>query len=499
MMAKSSLFLSLVQDAADPRLRKGELIYRNVARAIFDGTLAPGTRIPSSRALAADWRLSRNTVDEALSRLLDEGLLTRRVGSGSWVSPVVSWHSPRGTAVKRMPNKATDHTLRAVSAISHELVTLRAADAVPRIVAFAAGMPDLAYFPVETWARIAARRLRKDGRSLLAYMPALGYEPLRQAVSHYLATARGVLCEPSRLMIVNSSMQALDLIARVLLEKSDEVWVEDPGYPNVRSTLSMTGATVIPVPLDDDGLSVERGRDGGSAPALVHVSPTFQFPSGCTMSMSRRAELLNFADRTGAWIVEDDYAHEFAYDGPPLAALFSLDRNERVLYVGSFTPTMFPSLRLAYVAIPESLVDAFLSVRGQLDEHTHGVDQATLADFMNAGHFAGHVRHMRAVYRARRDVLVRTARRHFAPDMRLGPTRGGMTAALHLPSSIPDQRFCADAFEGTGLILTPLSRFRMKAELNGALLGFTAVDEGAIVAGVKALADWRRQWTPPSA
>jgi GntR family transcriptional regulator / MocR family aminotransferase len=488
-MPKSNLFLSLTQDAGEPVLRKGELIYRTLVRAILDGTLPPATRIPSSRVLADDWRMSRNTVDDALSRLLDEGLLTRRVGSGSWVSDTIPRRGSAHAIVKRRPNDAARRTLRAVSTVSHRLIDLRAGNPVPRVVPFAAGMPDLDHFPVEIWARVAARRLRKDGRALLEYLPSLGYEPLREAICRYLATARGIVCESSRLMIVNSSMQALDLVARVLLEKGDEVWVEDPGYPNVRSTLSMTGAVVVPVPLDDEGLSIERGRRLSRQPALIHVSPTFQFPMGCTMSMARRAELLNFADARGAWIVEDDYAHEFAYDSPPLAPLFSLDRSERVLYVGSFTSTMFPSLRLAYIVMPEALVEAFLAVRGQLDDHTHGVDQATLADFMDAGHFTGHVRRMRAIYRARRDVLAKAGKRHL-PAGALAPIHGGLTAVLHIPASVGDRRFCADARDATGLILTPLSRFGVHAKVNGSLIGFAALDVGAIASGMKVLGRW---------
>ena len=290
-----------------------------------------------------------------------------------------------------------------------------------------------------------------------------------------------------QLMIVNSSMQALDLIARVLLEQGDAAWVEDPGYPNVRSTLAMTGAAVAPIPLDEEGLSVERGRAICPEPALVHVSPTFQFPMGVTMSLARRAALLDHAGRCGAWIVEDDYVHEFAYGVPPLTALCSLDRSERVLYVGSFTSTLFPSLRLAYLRVPRMLVEAFVAVRSQLDDHTHGLDQAVLADFMDAGHFAGHVRRMRGIYRERRDALVAAGQRYLPQELRLVRVQGGMTAPLHLPAAIADQKFCDGAFDRGKLILTPLSRFGVSEKANGVLLGFTALEARAIGPAMKKL------------
>lgn len=496
-MANSDIFLTLAQDPSEPALRKGELIYRTVARAILAGTLAPGTRIPSSRALADDWRISRNTIDDALLRLLDEGLLSRRIGSGSWVAENAPRRVTPHAAVMRSPNVAAHRALRSVSAVSHRMIDLRSRNAVPRVLPFAAGMPDLNLFPVEVWARVAARRLRQNGRALLEYMPPLGYEPLRQSICRHLATARGIACDASQLMTVNSSMQALDLIARVLLEKGDAAWVEDPGYPNVRSTLVMTGVEVLPIPLDREGLSVERGFAICARPALVHLSPTFQFPTGVTMSMKRRMELLSHADGCGAWIVEDDYAHEFAYDAPPLAPLYSLnrglDRSERVLYIGSFTSTLFPSLRLAYVLVPKTLVEAFIAVRSQLDDHTHGLDQAALADFMDAGHYAGHLRRMRGIYRTRRDALVASASMYLPKEARLASVRGGMTAALHLPMTVADKKFCDLAFERAKLALTPLSRFGVAARINGVLLGFAALEEKAIVAAMKKLGQFYRQ------
>ena len=494
-MPSADLFLALDQDPTGPLLHKGELVYRTVARAVIDGLLAPGTRIPSSRALATDWGIARNTIDDALSRLLDEGLLTRRVGSGTWVATDVTQRLPAGRrAVIRKPSDVAHRALRSVSGIGHHMIRLRSREAVPRVVPFAAGMPDLDLFPVDVWSRVASRRLRQDGRALLGYLPPLGHEPLRQSIARYLATARGIVCDASQLMIVNSSMQALDLIARVLLEKGDTAWVEDPGYPNVRSTLAMTGVTVKPIPLDVEGLSVEHGEAIDARPALIHVSPTTQFPTGLSMSINRRMALLQHADRCGAWVVEDDYAHEFVYRGTPLAPLVALDRNERVLYVGSFTSTMFPSLRLAYVLLPRALVEAFVAVRSQLDDHTHGIDQAVLADFIDAGHFTGHVRRMRRVYRERRDALLAAAAAHLPDDVRLGRVDGGMTAALPIPRLPDDRAFCAEAAEVANLSLIPLSRFSAHDRTRGVLLGFTALEPRAITSAMRRLGQFCRTY-----
>jgi len=285
-------------------------------------------------------------------------------------------------------------------------------------------------------------------------------------------------------MILTSSIQGLDLIGRVLAERGDEVWVEEAGYPNVSVSLSMSGVKPVAIRVDEEGLDISAARARSRTATLVHVAPACNYATGAQLSAKRRLELLQWAEGTGAWIVEDDYQGEFVHEGRPLETLYSLDRGARVLHLGTFTNSMFPSLRLAYLVIPTAMCAVFAAVRSQLDDHTHGFAQAVLADFIDEGHFASHLRRMRALYRERRDALVDACDRHL-PRATLGPTFAGMNAALHLPRSMPDRSLREQGAQA-GLALMPLSRFH--PALNGLHLGYTALTPAAIRDGARRLA-----------
>jgi GntR family transcriptional regulator/MocR family aminotransferase len=322
---------------------------------------------------------------------------------------------------------------------------------------------------------------------LLGYFPSLGHSPLREATARHLASTRGIACDPAQVMILNSSMQAADLIARVLLERGDAVWIEDPCFPNLRSVLSMSGARIVPVPVDAHGLAIDEGARRG-APALVYVTPSCQYPTGVVLSLERRLALLRHAETCGAWIIEDDYQSEFTYTGRPVASIHSLDRSERTLYIGTFTNSVFPSLRLAYVVLPSPLVPVFEAVRRQLDDHTHGAMQAVLADFMDGGHFNAHLRRMRLLYHGRRDALIAACARSLPATAILGPATSGMNAALHLPARFADVGVAARA-AAAGVRVQPLSRYASGTKAgNGLLLGYTALTERRIAAGIARLA-----------
>ena len=289
-------------------------------------------------------------------------------------------------------------------------------------------------------------------------------------------------------MVLNSSMQAVDLVSRVLLERADSVWIENPCFPNLRSVLAMSGVRIVPVPVDAHGLDVQEGVRRAPSAGLVYVTPSCQYPTGVTLSLERRLALLRFAESSGAWILEDDYQSEFTYAGRPIASLHSLDRNERTLYVGTFTNSVFPSLRLAYLVLPMALVPAFEAVRRQLDDHTHGYMQAVLADFMDGGHFSAHLRKMRSLYHERRDAIVAACAHSMPGTVALGPATSGMNIALHLPAQVPDQAVAARA-AASGLRVQPLSRYASGLlSLNGLLLGYTALSERRITAGIARLA-----------
>ena len=477
-------FLPLQAGPATAGLSLRALIHRNCLDAIVDGRLAPGDRLPSARQLAADWRVSRNTVDDALAALQAEGLLERRVGAGTFVAST----APRSRRAPRTPSAFGREALTQLSRWSRDASIAHAPGASPESQAFVGGLPDVELFPHDLWRRLTSRRLRTSARTLAGYLPPLGLPALQAATARHLAAVRGLACEPGQVLILNSTMQAADLIARVLLERGQAVWIEDPSFPNLRASLALSGARLVPVPVDAHGIDVASGMARAPQAALAYVTPTCHYPLGMSLSMERRHALLDWAARSGAWIVEDDYQSEFLYEGRAHAPLASLERNGRVLHVGTFTNAVFPSLRLAYVVVPAVLVDVFAAVRGQLDDHTHGLAQAVLADFIDGGHFAAHLRRMRSVYEARRDALVRACARDLPAGATLGPAKGGMNAALLLSVPGPD-RVVADAAARRGVRVLPLSRYALRSRAwRGLLLGYAALDEAAIRAGVSRLA-----------
>jgi len=463
-------------------------IYKTCLAGIVDGRLAAGARLPSARQLAHDWRISRNTVDDAIAQLHAEGFLVRRVGDGTFVAP-----QPRSTPLartkRRPPSALGRKALAGVSAWGRSATSSYTPASVPRAEPFLAGMAALDAFPLALWRRLAARRWRIGGGALLGYFPSLGHGPLCEATARHLAIARGVECDPGQIMILNSSMQAVDLVARVLLERTDSVWIEDPCLPNLRAVLAMSGARIVPIPVDAHGLDVKEGARVAPSAALVYVTPSCQYPTGVTLSLERRLALLRHAELSGAWILEDDFQSEFTYQGRPIASLHSLDRGERTLYIGTFTNSVFPSLRLAYVVLPRNLVPVFEAIRRQSDDNTHGYMQAVLADFLDGGHFSAHLRKMRSLYHERRDALVSACARWLPDTVTHGPATSGMHVALRLPARLPDQAVAARA-ASAGLRVQPLSRYASGTHRhNGLLLGYTALTERRITAGIARLAE----------
>ena len=278
--------------------------------------------------------------------------------------------------------------------------------------AFRAYEPAIDLFPAGLWARVASRVLRRAPRSLYGHGNAAGYQPLRRAIAEYVGASRGVRCSPEQIIVTLGVQQAVDLIGRFLLATGDQVWMEDPGYSGALQTLRATGARIVPVPVDGDGLIVKTGRKLAPKAKLAYVTPANQFPMGVTMSADRRLELLRWAASANAWIVEDDYDAEYRYVGHPVAALQALDNCGCVIYVGTFTKMLFNALRLGFMVLPERLVEAFVSARSFVDRHPPTLDQAILAEFITEGHFGHHLRRMRQTYAERIDVLKTAADKH---------------------------------------------------------------------------------------
>jgi GntR family transcriptional regulator/MocR family aminotransferase len=410
--------------------------YRRVREMILEGAVAPGGRLPSSRTLAADLGVSRNTVEAAFSQLEDEGYITRRVGSGSYVSPGLPEQRPAGRrhprtsefAEPRPPRLKRVAGLAALSSRGRIAAAPGPSPDADADATFGVCRPGLDVFPLQAWNRLHARISRHGPRALLDECPPAGLFELRQAVAEYLNSARGVRCESGQVIMVTSTQQALDLAARLLLDPRDKAWVEEPCYTGATAALRNAGATLVPVRVDEEGLDVDHGFRSAPDARLAYVTPSHQFPRGVTMSLERRLALLAWAERANAWIIEDDYDSEFRYAGRPLAALQGLDVSHRVLYAGTFNKVMFPALRLAYLVVPPDLVELFAAARRWLDGHSSAITQRVMADFITGGHFGLHIRRMRDVYRERRDALYDAVGRYAADEILLGPSDAGMHA-----------------------------------------------------------------------
>lgn len=457
-------------------------LYGELRAAILGGRLSAGTPLPSTRALADELGVSRNTVVLAFDQLAAEGYVEGAPRSGSRVAPSL----PRQAVAPRSARLVAPAELsgRGRAIAETPLPGMARGGTPPR--PFRIGIPALDEFPRALWGRLFARRWRRG--PVLAYGDVSGYAPLREAIAEYVPAARGARCTPDQVIVVNGSQQGVDLAARVLLDPGDPVWVEDPGYGGARIALLAGEARLVPVPVDPDGLAVAEGRRLEAGARMAYVSPSHQFPLGVTMSAARRLELLRWAAEAGAWVLEDDYDSEFRYDARPLASLQGMDREGRVIYVGTFSKTLFPALRLGYLIVPEPLVDAFRAARAAADRHSPVVDQAVLADFLVEGHFARHVRRMRRLYAERQDALIEAIRDRLGGRLEASRRPAGMHLVAWAKPGDDDLRLSEQAF-GAGVEAVPLSRYAMRPSARGGLLlGWAGYSPPALREGVERLA-----------
>ncbi|HXY19544.1 MAG TPA: PLP-dependent aminotransferase family protein [Gemmatimonadales bacterium] len=470
----------------------------SLREAIVGGRLAPGSHIPGTRVLASDLGVSRNTVNGALAQLRAEGYVVARARTGTFVNerlpdlPVPAARTgtaaPPRSARERARARSTPRPVpvSARSALLSGLPIAAGRSLVEPARPFQTGVPALDAFPWGLWARLFGSRARRAGAALSGYGSVHGYRPLREAIAAYVAAARGARCTAPQIVVTAGAQQGLDLVARVLIDPGDAVWLEDPGYPAARGVFAAAGARVVPVGLDAEGL--QPAAAGTTAPRLVYVTPSRQYPTGITMSAARRLELLRRAAGGGVWIVEDDYDSEFRYASRPLPCLQGLDDAGRVIYVGTFSKTVFPGLRLGYLIVPEELVDAFGEARALCDRQPPGIEQAVLTDFLALGHFARHVRRMRALYEERRDALLTASRELLGERILFGDTAAGMLALAWLPPGVDDQatsrRLLAEGVEAP-----PLSSYAIRPlRRGGLLLGYAGYPPQALRAGVRRLA-----------
>lgn len=474
-------------------------LYEAIKEAILAGRITAGMQLPPTRQLAQLFGLSRQTVLNAYEQLMAEGYLSGAIGKGTFVCdnlpPMSETLRPARKAELRGPLRPLSH--RGKSFV-HPLAALNThPDGKPR--AFRMGMPGVDVFPFETWARLEARRWRQPSYQL-GYSHPAGYPPLRAALSAYLRASRGVQCEADQILITAGSQQALYLIATLLLAAGDAAWIEEPGYRGAHAALRAAGIRACPVPVDNEGLSVSSGAHKHPDAGLVYVTPSHQLPLGVTMSLSRRLELLAWAVRNKAWVVEDDYDSEYRYTGPPLASLQSLDKSECVIYVGTLSKVLFPGLRLGYVVLPPALVDAFARARAIIDRHAAIVPQIVLTDFITEGHFGRHIKRTREVYAERRAALLNAAGSLLSDHLLLGPADGGLQLSAMFRKQRNDETVMQEAFE-RGIEVRALSQFynaertpaEKKRSLSGLVLGFAAVSATEIEHGARVLRDLLEQ------
>ena len=492
---RASMLVDYLQrrfDRTDPG--SGEPDHRRLYRVLQEGILRdelqPGTRLPSSRQLAAELGIARNTVIHVYEQLGTEGYVVAGVGSGTFVADT----TPDRLNALPLPHMsampAAKTAAPTLSARGHTLV--RDAGASSRQWgAFMPGVPEVRMFPARIWSRLHNRLLRKPSPALLTYPVGSGYPPLRTVLADYLRTARGVRCEPEQIIVTAGIHPSLQLITQLLCDAGDTAWMEDPGYWGVRSVLVAAGVHIVPLPVDDEGMRFEwvARRKNTQPPKLIVISPSHQYPLGSVMSLARRRQLLATAQASGAWIVEDDYDSEFRYGSRPLPSLQGLDEGGRVLYMGTFSKVLFPSLRIGYLVVPPALVDAFTVGLAEMFRGGQILTQAVLADFIAEGHFVSHIRRMRGVYAERRETLLGAIRNEFGDALPVHDGASGLHLVLGLPPG-SDDVVVAEAALADDILTRPLSRYYQNASRrqSGLLLGYGHVETEAIAARFAVLA-----------
>jgi GntR family transcriptional regulator/MocR family aminotransferase len=462
-------------------------VYHALKSMIRDGRLAPAARLPSTRQLAADLRISRNTVMLAYEQLLAEGYVVSRDRATSSVASTVPT-----SAVPAASRPKPGHPAP-VSTYARRLIRLLAAPPArstrPGLrYDFRYGEPSIDEFPREIWRRLLAARARRPARDALGYAPPAGYAPLRAALAEYLKRARGVVCEADQIVITNGSQQGFDLAARVLLDPGDVAAVEEPHYPGVTIPFEAAGARLARTPVDGDGLQTHRLPPRAR---VAYVTPCHQFPTGVIMPLERRLALLAWAARAGSWVIEDDYVSEFRYEGHPLEALQSLDRDGRVIYVGTFSKTLFPALRIAYLVLPRSLVPSFVAAKWATDRFSATLAQEALTDFITTGQFERYLRRAGHRNAARRRALIGALRQYFGDRVEIAGENTGVHLVVWLNDVRPrDLAAVIARARSAGVGLYSVAPFHASPpQRAGLLFGYASLTEADIRAAIRRMAD----------
>lgn len=460
-------------------------IYQAIREAILSQLLPSAMQLPSSRDLARELGISRNTVTYAYEQLIAEGYLETRAGSGTFIADTTPDQIPENRL--NAPPLTDPSGESELSAHGAQLIQ-QAGVSDLQWGAFMPGVPDVTLFPNKIWSRLQNKHWRRSRAELLTYGDAGGYLPLREAIAEYLRMARSVNCNASQVIITTGIHQSLDIVVKLLGEHGDSAWVEDPCYWGTRSVLNSLGIKPVPIPVDAEGMRM-RLANLRQPPRFICATPSHQYPLGMVMSLSRRRMLLEYAAQRKVWIIEDDYDSEFRYGSRPLASLQGMDTDGRVLYMGTFSKTMFPSLRIGFMVVPESLANAFAIGVSELYRGSQVFMQAIMADFMTEGHFASHIRRMRLLYAERLQLLQAAIERHFGDGVTLTGGEAGLHLALGLPAQCDDLAI-SRAARTAGIVARPLSRYYMNSEAarNGLLLGYACVPNEQIAPAFDKLA-----------
>ena len=482
--------LSLDADGEMPLYRQ---LYDALRDAILEGRLKPGGRLPSSRGLAAELGVGRNTVVAAYEQLMAEGYLDSHIGAGTRVASLLPDRltGPGDMPKRRKPEAAAPTPKRLLSKRGHAMQGVRRGAVGYRhgvTQPFQHGLPDVDDFPALLWSRLLAKHSRDPRHGLFGYELGAGHEGLRQAIADYAAASRGVACTAEQVIITNGAQAALDLTIRMLIDAGDTVWMEDPGYLGARGALMSAEADIHPVDVDEHGMRVEEAIATLPAPRLAYVTASHQFPLGPTLSLPRRLALIDHLSANGGYILEDDYDSEFRFSGRPIASLQGLDRGQTVIYMGTLAKTLFPAIRMGYLIVPPELAEPF-SVAIRLTGHIPAAAiQAALAEFIAQGHFGAHVRRVRQIYARRRGVLQEEIETTLKRWLRPARGEGGLQLAAFLPPGTDDRKAAAAA-NTAGIHVTPLSMYRMKrGGAPGLYMGYAAVPDEKLREGAKALA-----------
>ncbi|WP_421935164.1 PLP-dependent aminotransferase family protein [Pelagibius sp.] len=485
MKTNAGALLSSIRIDRNARRKISVQLYMGLKEILLSGGVNPGERLPATRTLAKEIGVSRTTVIDAVDRLTAEGLLEARVGAGTFVSEALAGQRAAVAAARPVASKPADHHLSRAARHAQRFLAPRAW--LPhKSQAFITALPALDLFPMAHWARLSARHWRAGREDVMGYGHPSGYQPLREAISTHLNAARGIKCDPQQIFIVSGAQQAFFLIASLLLNPGDHVWFENPGAIGARNAFVAGGADIVAVEVDDEGLSIADGLRKAPHFRLAFVTPSHQQPLGQVMSLSRRLALLGAAEDADALIVEDDYDGEFYYGDQPQPPLKSIDTQERVIYVGTFSKSLFPSLRLGFVLAPRGLEEAFAEISAAWLSGVPTATQAIVADFMNEGLFSTHIRLMRQAYKARHDALIEaTAGLSERIDVR--PTSSGFHTVGLLPDDADEDGIVAGARQ-QGIVVAALSRYSAAPiDRKGLVLGFGGVTPEEIRRGVDRL------------